>query len=1066
MLFLHTSNRYEILRELLLAELADAPPDPFVMQEIIVPNSAIQSDLERALARRQGVAAGVLFSFPGRWLWQQITTLLPEVAKDSPFAPERSTWRIMRLIADPAFTTDAPLLASWLADADPLLRYELAGKIAALFSAYAIYRPDYLTTWQAGETLNTKLPHESWQARLWEKLAKELGLGKEHPALIFCAALGSNPDKAAQKLHLPPALSVFCLHELPALHLEMLNRIAGLIDVHLYLLNPCREYWTDLPSSKNMARLEALGRADFLDQGHPLLADWGRQTQTLATMLLENEAIVGRELFHPGEGDSLLIRLQNSILENAPPAKATWPLVDNDRSVEIHLAHSLFRQLEILRDQLLARLKLDPSLGLADIVVLLPDLDAAAPLIEAVFSRETPRLPYSITGYNSARNPAARLILALMKLAAPGAVLPASEVFAFCREFAPLLGLSAAEAETLSAALKEAGAHWGMEKGKDAPLGAKHTWRDALARLFLGYALPNPGGEDSADIEPFQGILPAANLAGSRARILGAAWLFLERLEKLQKAILTPLLSANWRELWLKTLAEWLDDGKNMSALADAPETADAAFSQTLAAINALCDNMAAAEAEPIASEVAVAALEQALQTEAFAAKPSGALTFAELSALRSLPYRMVCVLGLEDGAFPHREDASEFDLMPLLPRPGDRRQNHAERNLFLDAILSARESLYLSYSGRSQRDDSEMPPSLLLAQLRDFLLEATGAPSSRLQVVHPLQAFSPEYFSGDSRLVSFREDYAEALQNAAATSKAPPFFPAPIPAADKKEIALPELQAFFQHPARALLRDRLGIRLPDVADEIEDIEPQTADALPRYSLNQRLLAAALAGADEARLFRLGVSGVEYPGGRFGEVLLATETKAVAAYAKRLLPHLHTRETREISLAMPQHLLFASLSNLTPDGLIAFRYARAKGRDYISTWLAHLFLNASGRMLPSRFFARDQDFAFAPLAKEAAASYLADWLAAWEAGWQKPLAFYPESAWGWQRKGESEGRKIWVGSDYSPPEADAWWRLALGEDGVESAINDDFAQWRERLLSPLCLSLNTLPEQA
>ncbi|MDR0234174.1 MAG: exodeoxyribonuclease V subunit gamma, partial [Zoogloeaceae bacterium] len=811
--------------------------------------------------------------------------------------------------------------------------------------------------------------------------------------------------------------------------------------------------------------------------GHPLLADWGRQTQTLFTTLLENDAIVETGHFQPNAGESLLIRLQNSILDNAPPVAGAWTLPESDRSVEIHAAHSLFRQLEILRDQLLARIKADPHLRMSEIVVLLPDLEAAAPWIDAVFGRAEPRIPYVITGFAPARkNAVARLLLALMNLAAPESRLPASEVFAFLREplSAALLDLSGSEAETLCSALKAAGARWGMDRGREGadgkPLEARHTWRDALARLFLGYALPAPTehpGETPA--EPFLGLLPSGNLAGSRARILGSVWLLLERLESLQKVLLRPLSADGWRALWQHTLDEWLDDGK----VAGLPDMmTEFALRQTLAAIHALCDNMAAAsegqeDALPIPAPVALAALEKALQTDASGAKPSGALTFASLAALRPLPYRMVCALGLEDGAFPRRDQTPEFDLMPLLPRPGDRNQSHDQRNLFLDIILSARETLYLSYSGRSQRDDGELPPSLLLAQLRDFLCQATGAPLERLQVVHPLQAFSPEYFSDDPRRVSFRHDYAEALRNASGQASPAPFFTAPLPPPTVKRLGLPELQSFFRHPARALLRDQLGIRLPEAADEPEDIEPQTVLPLPRHALGQRLLAAAIEGADEARLLRLARSGVEYPGGRLGEALLTTETKAVVAYVHRLLPHWQARQkaAREISLTVHDHTLLASLSNLTPEGLFSFRYARAKGRDYISTWLEHLFMNADGIEARTFFFARDRDFVFAPLARADALALLADWLEAWQTGNQTPLAFYPETAWAWQQEGESRGRAVWLDSRSIPAEADAWWQLALSHRHatLEDALNEEFGHWREKLLRPLAQCLESTP---
>ncbi|MDR1850145.1 MAG: exodeoxyribonuclease V subunit gamma, partial [Zoogloeaceae bacterium] len=1038
MLFLHASNRYEILRSLLLAHLSGTPGHPLSLQEIIVPNVAIQSDLERAIADQQGVATGIRFSFLARWLWQRIAALLPNVAEESPFAPERSQWRIMRLLADETFIRQ-PTLRAYLAEADPLMRHELAAKIAALFSAYAIYRPDYLTNWQAGRAAlkDRALPHEDWQAALWRKLAAELGLGAEHPALLFFATLADETQNAAKKLRLSHALRVFCLSELPPLHLEMLTRMADWVDIHLYLLNPCRAYWLDLLTSKARARLEVAGHADYLESGHPLLADWGGQTQALFIQLLQNDRIHASEYFAPDAGTSLLVRLQNSLLEGEPPAAGAWSLEEADRSVEIHVAHSLFRQLEILRDQLLARIKTDSTLRLSDIVVLLPDLESAAPWIEAVFARGKPHIPHAIAGYAAPRkNAVAHFLLALLNLAAPGSRLPASEVFAFLREplVAAALGLSDDDAENLCAALKTAGARWGLDTHRkshknvpdESPLEARHTWRDALARLFLGYASAPIGEAGEAPVtEPFLGLLPAGNLSGSRARILGSAWLLLERLEKLRHALIEPLSAEGWRTLWQQVLDEWLGDGED---IADTPEmTGEAALRQTLAALHTLCDDMAAAnqgnhaqQAEPlrIPAQVALAALETALQTDAFGARPSGALTFAALSGLRALPYRMVCLLGLDDGAFPRREQAFEFDLMPLEFRQGDRRQGSEARNLFLDLILSARETLYLSYSGKSQRDDGDLLPSLLLTQLRDFLCKATGAPLERLQIVHPLQAFSPEYFSGDSRRVSFMRDYAEALQNAqsAAEASGKPFFVAPLPTPVDTTVHLTELQAFFRHPARALLQNRLGIRLPDTADETEDSEPQTAQGLARYNLGQRLLAAALAGADEAKLLRLARSGVEYPGGRLGEALLATETKAVIAYANRLRPLWRSRQTeaREISLISGGQSISASLSGLTPDGLLRFRYANAKGSDYIAIWLEHLCLNADGAGLQTRFFARDTDFSFSPLAREDAQARLADWLAAWRDGNQAPLAFYPETAWAWQQRGEGAGRIKWL----------------------------------------------------
>jgi exodeoxyribonuclease V gamma subunit len=794
--------------------------------------------------------------------------------------------------------------------------------------------------------------------------------------------------------------------------------------------------------------------------------------------------------------------------------------------VECHVAHALFRQLEILRDQLLARFQADATLHPGDVLVLLPDLDEAAPLIDAVFGEQTPVIPYVMPGVSQGKaTPVARLLLQWLRLVMPGGRLPASEVFAFLRE--PLvmaqLGLSPGDVENLFVTLTEAGGRWGLDRPSDsmdvAPgATSRHTWRDALARCLLGYARPAPPQSLTGSLAlpaswpmptgPFANLLPTGCRAGifsdEQAGQLAAFWRFLERLETGIEALRQPLSPLAWQALWQQTLADWLPQH-----LPSSPERradtiwpdmmAPAAFEedrrQVQAAIVTLAGQMAAGHDEAaagamgapplISAEVAVAALETALiaghETGANE-KRAGALTFAELGRHRHLPCRVLCLVGMDDGQFPRRQRELEFDLMAAAPRPGDYRPVEADRNVFLDAILAARETLYLSYTGRSQRDDSELPAALLVTQLLDFLRDATGCSASRLQVTHPLQAFSAQYFSSssreDARLISFRQDYAAALASAAMTPGA--FVDAPLPPPDYPDTcSLDTLRGFFRHPGRAFVQQRLGIRLPMTEDAVTDIEPQCANGLARYTLRQRLLPAAMSGTDD--MLALAQGGLEYPDGRLGEAQLMIELEAVNGFARRLAAHLAGRrlEHRKFSLVLSledgqaqdnasssasQFTLDVSLFGVAADVLLRCRDGEARGKDVISVWLDHLAANAAGLALPCCFITRREDFLLPPLDPATAKRHLATWLRAWRAGQCAPLAFYPETAWSWMIKGREQAKIRWLGGDRAllAPEADQDWRLLLRDDTrsteemLSRALDDeDFARWRETLLSPL-----------
>jgi exodeoxyribonuclease V gamma subunit len=1113
MLYIHHSNRIERLRSLLLQHLdASAPQNVFTPEQVIVPSAALRRYLSLAVADARGICANLEFGFLAQWLWQQVARLVPGVGEDSPFAAATLSWRVHAVFGDAGIVGKHPRLQAYLGEADALMRYELACQVAALLEQYVTYRPDWLQAWHEGEAAApasedaawqaathsedaawqaathsedaawqaaTHSEDAAWQAALWRRIDGELGAPAQNPTQAFVEALRRGGAAAA----LPPCVHVFALPGIAPLHLRLLQPLGDRIDVHLYVLNPCQEYWFDLVDRRRLSWLSVRGRASGLEEeGNRLLAAWGTQAQVQIDSLLE--------LCGAAAGDRLLAQLHNALLELRELEPGSVTLAEDDRSIELHVCHSLTRELEVLQDHLLGLFAADPQLRPGDVLVVTPDLDAAAPLIDAVFGTapKDRALPYALCGARrSSLDRPAHCLLALLGLA--GSRCGASDVFALLQQppVARRFGLDDDALLQVHDWLRDAGYHWALDAAQrarfDVPATPRHTLDDALQRLFLGYALP------ASNPQPFDGRLGAGDAEGSSAVALGALWRYAQALQRASVSLQQPRAP----EAWATMLSSLLDE-----FLAPADEDLDdlRELRQTIRQL--VGDMRAGGSDEPLPLPVVRAALQQRLDDAAGGGAAGGSINFASMSSLRGLPFAVVCAIGLNDGAFPSAKRPLEFDLMAQHPRRGDRQRRSDERGLMLDLLLAARRSLYLSHTGRSVRDNAPLPPSVLVAELLDLLVPAIADdPASaaslararhRLVVEHPLQAFALQAFdvAGDPRLRSHNRELAEALRGTLAAPTAAAMAPPPMPSEDDEEdsvidaqtpffgtplpppgppwqqVLLPQLQEFFRNPCRALLRRRLGIELAHDADELQDDEPFVADARAGRALAQRLLPLLLDGADPATLPALARAGTELPEGSLGEAQLNQELQALQDFAARL------REAQAEAPLPPQSLrldvdlqgegwqLQAAFADLRTSGLLRWRFGTARAGDYLDAWLQHLALCAAapaGVALRTRWLHADGEFGFLPCAE--AGARLVELLALYRQGLSEPLHFYPRTSWEFVERGLPAAQRAWRASDHNrfAEEADPAYRLALR--GVVEPLDARFEALAMAVFGPL-----------
>ncbi|MGB4497553.1 MAG: exodeoxyribonuclease V subunit gamma, partial [Methylococcaceae bacterium] len=944
-------NKLESLVEVVEYWIKTHPLSPLENDMFLIYNNGVGQWLKQYLAQNNvlGIAAGLNVKLPSMFVWDIYRAVLgQQIPKDQPLAKHPLTWRLYRLLPELIKKPEFKNLEQFLNDDEKeIKRHQLAEKLAELFDQYQMYRADWLRDWEQekdiirnGKDEEKDLPEEQiWQAKLWREILQDMSAEEKKNASrssvhdLFLKEIKNftleNPPK-----NLPKRIIVFGIPTLAQQHIEVLAKISPFCEVILFVTNPCRHYWADIIEDKELLKAEnqrqkkkssmenvALSDEDLHLHANPLLAAWGKQGRDYIRLFdqfderdayqnwnwAENK-IDWFEDYAEDKNACLLHKLQQTILDLEPIPTEKTKLTQADNSIAFHIAHSPQREVEILHDQLLELFNKNTELKPREILVMVPDINKYAPHIHAVFGQVQPNdkrfIPYSVSdqqerGHNS-------LVVATeFLLSLPNSRFTVSQI-RWLLEIPAIrnrLEIEESSVPKLCQWIEGAQIRWGLnskhretfgiEKGLEA-----NTWKFGLNRMLLGYAVGS--GEAFNDIEPYEEI------GGLEAQTLGGLCQLMDLLEKYATQFNTD---CNY-QTWVTSLNELLADFFKPSN--DTERKTLESLQSALKNWEAHCQHANLTESDLLSRNVVcdswLSGIDEASFQKIFL---SGKVNFCTLMPMRSIPFKVICVLGMNDGEFPRQKSPQSFDLMSLAGqyRPGDRSRRQDDQYVFLEALLSARKHFYVSWVGKNVRDNSEIPPSVLISQLCDTIERTwTLADESKklldeITLEHPLQPFSKHYLEHNEhpRLFTYSREWfgekKETHSTIVKTSEPETLF----------TFNLETLGFFLKNPVKTYCNQTLKFYFSNDSKMSEDDEPFNFNHLEQYKLKDDLLSDLKNTQQTPKtFFKNLVRKGQSPLGGFAELSFAEISEPVQQAWERYKTHLDswTDECEPISIEL------------------------------------------------------------------------------------------------------------------------------------------------------------------
>ncbi|VFP82108.1 exodeoxyribonuclease V subunit gamma [Candidatus Erwinia haradaeae] len=1034
MLTIYHSNDLEMLKNLVCSKMENKPlVNPLCPEVFLVQSLQMREWLKIQLSEELGIAANIDFFLPSAFIWDMFARVFPFFTRDSAFNQFNIRWKLRALFPTILLDKSFSMIRQYLSDDQEYRKlFQLTERIAQLFEQYSIHKPEWLNAWENGAIIENGLGvHQEWQSKLWMELVKytnKLGESIWHRASLYQYFISTLQRELSKIPNLPSRIFIFGFSALPAEYLEALGKHT---DIYLMCVNPCRYYWGDIQEyqffkklknpfplrCKNTKPIEKLHGYDDInlsfsdvrkkEEINPLLASWGQWGRQYFVLLEKTESyqvssfvdiattslinILKRDVLE-GE-DHSVIGVNRSQFSHSHTKRI---LSIDDRSIEIHLCHSAKREVEVLRDQLLNMMEKDSALSVRDIIVMVSDMNVYAPFIESVFGDVSlyGSIPFTISDPRVITQPNLVFQAFIKLLILLDSRFTSEEVFSFL-EVPIIASRFSINPEGLSMLRKwvvKSGVRWGLDDDvfyeTNLPVVSQHTWRYGLTRMFLGHAMDSEEGL-------WEGVLPFDECRGLMAEVIGNFAEFLMKLTRWKKWLSQPLGLSSWLLFCRQIMDDFfLRDSDNATEL----ELIEQKWNKV---VNYGIDSL-------YQQDVPLSRLREELELEWSSQIRSdysigAAINFCSLTSMGSMPIKVVCLLGMNDGVYPRLISPCSFDLMQ---QNIQREHFHSSRDdpyLFLEIVCSVQEKLYISYIFRSIEDDTVCYPSILVSKLIDYISQSFCLPEDRdkdpdssskavvqhLQYLHNRMLFPEENFTSQSKFYSID---SECLSSFSGSDVKNSSFIQSLLRENKINISLHHFLNFWTHPVRSFFQSRLGVYFQIEECVLPDTELFILDRLSCYQVNSQLLDHLINDKKTDYLYKQVRASGLLPYGSWGDIFWREQEAKMSEIATKIQSYRTKLESRNISLIVDGFVLTGSLTDIQVNGLLRWSPSMLRLSQGLRLWLEHLVYCATGGTGFSLMLGCNNSlWHFLPLSVDNAYKYLLDYINGYRLGMRSPL---------------------------------------------------------------------------
>lgn len=809
-------------------------PNIFVPNYVVTQTEGMNIWLKQQLAKELGIVANCFFIKPNDIIIK-VYALLGGTFERT-VSKENLVWILYKQLNEKSFLEKFPEQANYLFydnEAQDLKQLGLAEKLADLFDQYQIFRPEMIQEWN---NLANEDAAENWQAYLWAKAKQSLTTKIPDKTIISDYILEKlKVDEECKKLkQVLPEMYLFGLSIITRYHMTLFTEISKQIDVYFYLQNPAPDiYWIDDRSEKDVVtwRQKGVRHTDSQIIGNDLLNNWGKVLRNTFSLLFKNEELINEyEIIEIEETKptTLLSKIQNDVANNKFADRNKIEEIDlKDGSLTIHSCYTIAREVDVLYQYLVHNIEnAEQKISSRDIIVLVSDINLYAPYIKAIFENEPYKFRYKISDASVTNGN--NLISALVAILSLKEEELTSESLVKLLDFKSIRDrFSITDKQKIRTVIEATNIRFGIA-GKRIDETDLISWNYGLKRIMYGVCM--------ADSEEYLGdnpsFFPVDIVEGAAALEVISFCHFVE--------IIIATIEAQKQkrniEDWVKHVQNLVENllFNNEDNNSDEVESYHILINH-LEKYTPIFEEVKDSFSYELFSKDLIESISQDTSGKLFA---SEGISFCSFIPMRSIPFKIVAILGMNDASFPRKEKLNNFNLMALKPQLGDRNIKDNDKHLFLETLLSAKEKLYLSYLGVSAIDNAKKAPSILVDELLQYIqngMESEINVADKIIIQQPLHHFSERYNQEDKNLYRYTGKHLSDINEYKNTTK------------QKKELKITsinfkDLVGFYQYPIKKYYQKKLNIYYNNDDDILQEVEAFEIDNRGRWLLKNKLL--------------------------------------------------------------------------------------------------------------------------------------------------------------------------------------------------------------------------------